>query len=83
MSMFGLYSPLRAWKKGDYPISPFIHLSLDRYSQSNNGHILLGQQLTTNREIDDLIEQLKDELENFRKKAKQHLATLHERMLTK
>ena len=83
MSTFELYSPLRTWKKGDYPISPFIHLSLGHYSQSNDGHILLGQRLMTNREIDDLIEQLKNELENFRKEAKQHLIILHERMLTK
>ncbi len=83
MSTFELYSPLRVWKEGDYPISPFIHLSLGHHSQSNDGYILLSQPLTTNREIDDFIEQLKNGLEKLRKEAKQELTTLHERMLVK
>jgi len=37
----------------------------------------------TNREVDECVDQLRKELEKFRKEAKQELTTLHERMLAK
>ena len=83
MSKFEMYSPLRAWKKGDYPVSAFVHLSLGDHAQSDDGRILLSAQLMTNSEIDESIEQLMNELEKFRKAAKQELTTLHARMLAK
>ena len=83
MSKFEIYSPLRARKKEDYALSPFIHLSLSYHATSDDGHILLSAQLMTNQEIDEFIEQRKNELEKFRKEAKQELTTLHARMLAK
>ena len=83
MSKFEMYSPLRARKKGDNPVSPFIHLSLGYHATSDDGHILLSAQLMTNREVDECVDQLRKELEKFRKEAKQELTTLHERMLAK
>lgn len=82
MYRFAIYSPLRAWKKGDYPLSPFLHLSVGTYSKEQE-HILLSAQLMTEREIDEVVDQLRNELEDFRKEAKNELKSLREKMRAK
>ena len=79
MNRLALFSPLRAWKKGEYPLSPFVHLSVGTYSLEQE-HILLSPQLMTAKEIDEVVDQLREELEEFRKKAKNELKSLHEKM---
>lgn len=80
MYRFSLLSPLRAWKKGDYPVSPFVHLSLGTY-MSEQDHILLSAQLMTDKEVDEVVDSLKGELDEFGKVAKRELRELREKML--
>jgi hypothetical protein len=80
MYRFSLLSPLRAWKKGDSPVSPFVHLSLGTYMQEQD-HVLLSAQLMTDREIDEVVNSLKGELDEFGKTAKKELKELREKML--
>nr|VFJ44012.1 MAG: hypothetical protein BECKDK2373C_GA0170839_100730 [Candidatus Kentron sp. DK]VFJ53473.1 MAG: hypothetical protein BECKDK2373B_GA0170837_104229 [Candidatus Kentron sp. DK] len=80
MHRFTIYSPLNAQKKGDYPISPFLYLSAGFYSE-DQGHVLLSAQLMTDSEIDYVVDGLKEELEEFRTKAKNELKALHNKML--
>ena len=75
-----IYSPIRDWKKGEYPISPFLHLAVGMHS-SEQGNILLSEQLMTGSEIDNVVEEMKRELEEFRKRAKAELHSLREKML--
>ncbi len=79
MHRLTIYFPLRNWKKGDYPTSPFLHLAAGTYS-SENGQILLSAQLMTDSEIDHVVEEMKQELDDFRKRAKEELRTLRDRM---
>jgi hypothetical protein len=58
---------------------PYVRLSLRTYSESE-GHILLSPQLVNDHEIDYTVDQLKDELEEFRRKAKKELQKLRENM---
>lgn len=79
-AFFFLLSPLRARKKGDYPITSFVHLSLGTYMEEQD-HILLSAQLMTDREVDEVVDSLKKELDEFGKAAKRELKELHEKML--
>lgn len=75
MRNFTLYSPFRQWKKGDPLSSPYVHLSIGTHSVSKE-HILLSPRLMTDGEVDETVERLKEELEEFRKKAKKELRDL-------
>ena len=75
MHRFSVCSLLSKWKKGDPPSPPWVHLSPGTHSQSE-GVVLLSEELRTDREIDDTVDQLKTELEEFRKKAKEELRRL-------
>jgi len=79
MHRFAIYSPLGVWEKGDYPVSPFVHLSAGMYSEED-GRVLLSAQLMTDLEIDHVVDGLKKELEEFRAKAKKELKSLNDKM---
>jgi hypothetical protein len=79
MHKLSIYSPLHAWKKDDDPVSPFLHLSIGTYSEEQ-GRILLSAQLMTDLEIDYVVDEMKQELEEFGKKAKAELKSLHKKM---
>jgi hypothetical protein len=78
MYRLALHSPLRGWNKGEFPISPFVYLSLG-YRSEDNGHTLLSARLMRDSEIDEAVDQLKGELEEFRKKAKEELKSLQQK----
>ena len=82
MHRFTIYSPLGVWKKGEYPTSPFLHLAAGAYSEQH-GHVLLSAQLMTDSEIDEVVDGLKKELEEFRTKAKKELKSIQDKMLNK
>jgi len=82
MHRLAMYSPLRAWKKGEMPLSPFVNMSVGTHSGSD-GRILLSAQLMTDQEIDYAVDEFKDELEEFRNEAKKELLTLKAKMLQK
>ena len=79
MGTFSLYNPLSRWKKGDNPVPPIVHLALGIYSESE-GKILLGPDLMTDKEVDDLVDLLLGELEKFCEQAKKELRSLREKM---
>ena len=81
MHRLRLYSPLKKWKVGDYPLSPYVHLSIGTYSQTKEGDILLSSQLMSAKEIDEVVNSMKKELEVFRKKAKAELLTVKAKIL--
>jgi hypothetical protein len=76
-----LRSSLRKWKKGDCPLSPFVHLSIGTHSQSQEGDILLSEQLMNPLEIDHAVDSMKTELEEFRERAKAELVSIKETIL--
>jgi hypothetical protein len=82
MSKFSIYSPLREWKRGEYPVTPFLYLSTGTHYQVE-GNLLLSAQLMTVKEVDEVVDQMKLELEEFRIKAKKELKSLQEKMLQK
>ena len=79
MHRFTIYSPLGVLKKGDYPTSPFLHLAAGTYSEKQE-RILLSAQLMTDSEIDQVVDELKKELEEFRTKAKKELKSIQDKM---
>ncbi len=80
MHRLAMYSPLHARKEGDYPLAPFLHLSVGTHSEEQ-GHILLSSQLMTDSEIDYVVDEMRQELEEFRKNAKRELKSLLDQML--
>lgn len=82
MHRLSLHSPFSRWKKGDPLASPFVQLSLGSYSQSEE-HILLSPQLMTDKEVDETVDKLRDELEEFRRRAKKELRDLHAKIMQK
>ena len=82
MQRFSIYSPLRQWKKGDMPVSPFLYLTVGTYSKEDD-NVLLSPQLMSDPEIDEIVAQLKAELDEFGKKAKRELKSLREKMVEK
>ena len=82
MHKLSIYSPLRTYKKGGYPVSPFVHLSVGIHSASEE-NILLSPQLMSDQDIDETVEKIHRELEEFRKEAKRELKTLRKKMLEK
>lgn len=82
MHRLSIYSPLKKWKKGDLPTSPFLYLTVGTHSKENN-HILLSPKLMSGREIDEVVTQLKAELDEFGKKAKKELTSLQKKIFEK
>jgi hypothetical protein len=80
MHKFTLYSPLRSWKKGQPPASPFVSLAIGAHS-ATAGHLLLTSQLMTDLEVDHEVDGLIREMEEFRKTAKNELRKLKAKML--
>lgn len=64
------------------PISPFVYLAVGTHSKEND-LILLSPQLMSEPEIDEVVIQLKVELDEFGKKAKKELKSLREKMIEK
>ncbi|MCO6057965.1 hypothetical protein NG726_14960 [Pseudomonas sp. MOB-449] len=82
MDKLALHSPLHSWKKGQYPVNPFVYLSVGTHHE-DDGRILLSAQLMTDVEIDHEVDSMIKELEEFRKKAKKELRMLRVKMLEK
>lgn len=82
MNKIVIHSPLRKWKKGQMPISPFINLSVGSDGISRDHDILISSQLATDQEIDYAVNNLIKELEKLRNEAKKELAFLHRKMLS-
>lgn len=80
MHKLTLYSPLRSWKKGQLPVSPFVSVAIGTHSEVD-GQLLLTAQLMTESEIDHEVDSLVKELEEFRKNAKKEIRTLKAKML--
>lgn len=76
MHRLSIYSPERKQNKSDYPISPYVHLSLGVYSSAEDGNILISPQLMSHQEIDETVDQLIAELEEFRQKAKNEIDSI-------
>ena len=82
MPKLSLHSPLHSWKKGEYPVSPFVYLCVGAHEE-RDGEILLSAQLMTDSEIDHEVNSITKELEEFRRRAKKELHMLRARMLEK
>ncbi len=82
MHRLSIYSPIKKWKKGEMPISPFVYLAVGTHSKEND-LILLSPQLMSELEIDEVVTQLKAELDEFGKIAKKELKSLREKMIEK
>ncbi len=82
MYKLSIYSPLASRERGQYPSSPFVHLSIGSHTEEN-GRILLTAQLMTDKEVDEAVDDFMRELEEFRQAAKKELLTLQSKQLTK
>ena len=77
MRRLAMYSPLSEWRKGDPLSAPHVCIAVGIDSApEDDDEILLSSDLMSEREIDDAVEALKNELEEFRIKAKQELKRL-------
>lgn len=76
-----LSSPLRKWKKGQMPISPFVYLSANSAFDAVNNEFFFSAQLTTDNEVDVAINNMIKELEKIRISAKKELISLRKEML--
>ncbi len=79
MYTLSIYNPFSKWGKGDLPSTPFLYLAVGTHTPED-GHTLLSSRLMSDKEIDEVVEHLKKELEEFRKKAKKELKTLKAKM---
>lgn len=77
-----MYSPVRAWCKGDMPTNPVVYIELGSHS-IHNGHALLSSELASDVEVDEAVTQLKSELDEFSRMAKRELKAMHKKMLEK
>lgn len=78
MHRLKIYSPLKNWKKGEYPVEPFLYLAVG-LNHTQDGNVLLSAQLTT-KDVDNVVEQMKQELDEFSVCAKQELRRLQNMM---
>ncbi len=79
MHRLSIYSPVRKWKKGDPVGLASVYLSLGSY-QERDGHILLSAQLMADQEIEEVVIQLKAEIDEFGRKARKELKTIRKKM---
>ena len=68
---------LVAPEKGAYPFTPFVQFVLSSYSTDSAGCPCLSAQLMTEREIDERIQSLKDNLDRVGNLAKRALRRVH------
>lgn len=80
MHRLTIYSPIRAWQKGDMPTNPVVYIELGTHS-IQNGHALLSSALASEGEVDEAVTQLKSELDEFSRMAKRELKASHKKML--
>jgi hypothetical protein len=67
-------------RKDDPPFTPFANIWLSQRSADSEGRILLSPQLRTDREIDESVDRLIEQLETVRKKAKKELRETKEKL---
>jgi len=80
MERFALYSPMRNWLVSDLPASPFVSIALgDHVTQEGNR--MLSAHLMTDSEIDLAIDDLIQQLNKLRGKAKKELQLRKESMV--
>lgn len=78
---FGVFNPLRGWKKGDVPNDPTVSIILaEGYFSNSAGEICISTTLTSDSEIDYAVDQLLENLEAVRKEAKQVLKVQRNKM---
>ena len=77
---FALYSPCKAWKKGNLPCVPTVNVEVSAFTQLEEGLILIGHNLASDGEVDSVIDTLMKELESVRKSAKKELKAINEKM---
>ena len=82
MSRLTMYSPFEKWKNGDDLDRPYVYVMVDE-GIPENGHTLLGRQLMNDREIDEIVGELKSDLDKFSKEAKRELERLRNKMAAK
>jgi len=79
MSRLTMYSPFQKWKKGDDLDRPYVCVQVGE-SFPENGNTLLGRKLMSDREIDEIVGELKSDLDKFSKEAKRELEKLRNKM---
>ncbi len=67
-------------RKGDPPFTPYAHIYLSHHSIDDSGRNLMSPQLMTDVEIDETVNQLIEQLEKARKKAKNELQKKKEQL---
>lgn len=75
MNRLAMYSPMRECKRGELPAPPFVHIMVGTNSVEA-GHILISPELASDMEIDEIVSQLKAELDEFARVAKCELRYL-------
>ncbi len=83
MHRLSIYSPLSKWKAGDSLASPYVHITVGTHSSTEGEHVLLSSQLMSDQEIDEAVDQMISELEEFRKMAKKEINSLKSKMRNK
>jgi len=82
MNHLTMHSPFRTWKKGDDPDSPYVYVKVGARIPEGE-HILLGRKLMSDMEIDEIVKELKSDIDEFSIVAKRELRELHNKMRAK
>jgi uncharacterized protein YjbJ (UPF0337 family) len=77
---FGVIGDLDKWKSGDLPGNQMVYVVLNDHFTTNTGHITVTAKLASEGEVDFAIDQLIKDLEKIRKKAKEKIRTVNQRI---
>jgi len=83
MLTFEVFNPLAGWKEGDRHLSPQIQLRATVESGTSATTADVGPLLATDREVDECVNRLIQQLEQLRGKAKRELASAKARQLSR
>lgn len=80
--IFGVFNPLRIWKKDDLPVDPVVHIVVAQPQIHGDGEIVLTASLASDQEIDFAVNEMQKDLEEVRREAKRTLDKQREKILT-
>lgn len=77
---FGVLGILDDWEKGDIRGDQMVNIILNSHSSIRKGIICISPQLASDREVDEVVDQLIRDLESVRKEAKKNIRSMNTRM---
>ncbi len=70
---FGIYNPLQGWKSGDLHADATVFVVLNRSSTVGENLVCVSPSLASDKEVDEVIDQMIKDIEKVRREAKRVL----------